>query len=207
MQLACPACGAQIQFKSRFSTMTVCTFCNSMLVREQDKIKFEGKMAGLSEDMTVLQVGTQGKYKEKSFEIIGQLKITWQEGFWNEWYVLEEKGTAAWLGEALGFYSYAHEITLPEHFTIQQVHIGADIMLNNTIYVASDIKSCVVEGVVGELPFEIQAGVEGISIDCRSGKSLCAFIESTQNKIRAYAGRYVDIEELALTNLREIEGW
>lgn len=207
MQHACPACGAQIQFKSRFSTMSVCSFCNSMLVREQDQLKFEGQMAVLSEDMSPLQVGTQGQYNNKAFEIIGQLKIVWQEGFWNEWYVLEADGTQAWLGEALGFFSYAHEIILPAQFEIDQVRVGEEITLNDRIYVVSDIKNCTVEGVVGELPFEIQAGIPGISIDCRSSKSKCAFIECIQSNCRVFTGQYVDIEDLNLTNLRELEGW
>lgn len=208
MQLStCPACGAEIRFKSRFSTMAVCSFCQSMLVRKNENLHLQGKMAVIAQDLSILQVGTKGVYKKQSFEIIGQLTVRWQDGFWEEWYVQEENGTQAWIAQALGFFSYTHEIQLPDTQFLPFIQIGQSISLKDQSYVVSDIKSYIVEGIAGELPFEIQPGLEGLSIDCRSTESKCAYIDFNQNNYRAYAGENVDFEALSLTNLREIDGW
>ncbi len=178
-----------------------------MLVRKNENLHLQGKMAVIAEDLSVLQVGTKGTYLQQNFEIIGQLKVQWQDGFWNEWYVQEESGVQAWIAEALGFFNYTHEIILADTTFLQNIQIGQSLSFNNISYVASDIKSYIVEGVVGELPFEIQPGLKGVSIDFRGTDSTCAYLDINQNKYRVYAGKNVDIDELNLTNMRVIDGW
>jgi len=88
MKLPCPACGAELQFKSRISVFEVCSYCSSMVIRHDMNLETLGKMAELPPDMTPLQIGTRGRYDSQGFELLGRLKIGWQDGTWNEWYAL-----------------------------------------------------------------------------------------------------------------------
>lgn len=209
----CPACGAAIQFKSRFSCMTVCPYCQSLLVRQENNLLLKGKVAALMDDPSALQIGTRGKYQDQSFEIIGLLKAEWEQGFWNEWYILEDNGTQAWMCEALGFLSYVREITIHDDLATYNFQVGTAIELEHIPYIATDIKSYTVAACVGELPFEIQPGDQGLSIDCQSEQSgHYAYLDFTQNKnsekaARVYTGKIVAFEALSFTNLREIDGW
>src|SRR5688572_12411014 len=104
LKLNCPSCAATIVFKSRVSVLAVCSYCKSAVVRHDLNVENLGKMAELPPDMSPLQLGTRGKYEGTSFEIVGRLKVAWEEGTWNEWYLLFDSGRDGWLAEAQGFY-------------------------------------------------------------------------------------------------------
>ncbi|MCS5709953.1 DUF4178 domain-containing protein [Candidatus Berkiella aquae] len=208
MQLTCPACGGELEFKSRFSTMSICPYCQSILKRNGEMWQQQGKMAVLPSDMSPFQIGTQGKYFGKSFEMIGQLKVAWQDGSWNEWYLIEPNGDAAWLAEAMGFLSYSQEIILNE--TLNEptfLNAGQAITIENMSYTISDIKEFECVGCVGELPFEFTTGMKGISIDLLTTDNNCAYLEYTHGKYRFFKGKNVSFEDLQLTNLRALDGW
>lgn len=208
LDLTCPSCGAAVTFKSRFSALSVCSFCKSVLLREGKNLTYSGKMAELSEDMTVLQIGTKGNIGPNSFEIIGRVKVDWEEGFWNEWYLVQNDGLQAWIAEAMGFYNYSYEYALAEILSPPHLYeIGDKITLQNREYIISDIKQFTCEGCTGELPFEIKPGMTGISFDLKTDNECCAYLEYSQERYRAFIGKLVSFEDLNLTNLREIDGW
>ncbi len=208
MSLACPACGGELQFKSRFSAMTICPYCQSVLLRKGELWSQQGKMAVMPADMSPFQVGTQGNYLKQPFEMIGQLKVAWSEGFWNEWYLIESNGNAAWLAEAMGFLSYSQEMTLTESLGDPNCfQIGQTITLADTTYTIGDIKSFECIGCVGELPFEFTTGTKGLSIDLLTSDDDCAYLEHSQGKNRFFKGKNVSFDDLALTNLRVLDGW
>lgn len=208
MSLACPACGAELLFKSRFSAMSVCPYCQSILLRKDSLWQQQGKMAVLPEDMSPFQIGTTGKYGQQSFEIIGQLKVAWQAGSWNEWYLAQADGNAAWLAEAMGFLSYSQEMPLTESLDDPLFFTaGQKLQLAGVEYTISDIKSFECIGCVGELPFEFTTGMQGTSIDLVTTADNCAYLEYVQGNYRFYKGKNVTFDDLQLNNLRALDGW
>lgn len=208
MSVACPACGGELQFKSRFSAMGICPYCQSVLKREGELWRQSGKMATLPPDMSPFQIGTLGKYLQQPFEMIGQLKVAWQDGFWNEWYILEENGNQAWLAEAMGFLSYSHEVALTSPLqNPKDYRVGTTLTLAGETYTISDIKDFECVGCVGELPLEFTTGMQGISIDLLSTGDNCAYLEYSQNAYRFFKGKNVAFDQLDLSGLRELDGW
>lgn len=208
MAVACPACGGELQFKSRFSAMGICPYCQSILKRDGELWRQSGKMAALPPDMSPFQVGTQGQYLQHAFEMIGQLKVAWQDGFWNEWYLLEENGNQAWLAEAMGFLSFSYEVTLTSTLKApNDYRVGESISLAGETYTISDIKDFECIGCVGELPMEFTTGMKGVSIDLLSNNDDCAYLEYSQNTYRFFKGKNVDFDQLHFSQLRELDGW
>ncbi len=208
MSLPCPACGGELEFKSRFSAMSICHFCQSVLLRKNELWQQSGTMAVMPPDMSPFQVGTLGTYLKKSFEMIGQLKVAWRDGFWNEWYLIEANGNAAWLAEAMGFLSYSQEVTLTESLgDPKALRVNQTITLANESYTISDIKSYECIGCVGELPFEFTTGNQGISIDLITTDDDCAYLEYANGQYRFFKGKNVSFDDLAFTNLRVLDGW
>src|SRR6266702_4317560 len=60
--VACPSCGASVDFKSAASILAVCEYCRSTLVRQDINVENIGKMAELKLDGSPLQLGAQGTY-------------------------------------------------------------------------------------------------------------------------------------------------
>ncbi len=178
-----------------------------MLVRHDMDLESLGKMAQLPDDVSPLKIGSRGKYQNTVFEIIGRLKISWSEGFWNEWYLLFEDGRYGWLADAVGFYMVSLEINeqkgVPK-FENLKVGVGYKLVPNKT-FVVDDMKETVCEGSEGELPFKGFVGRQTISVDLsdHSGEFACIEYSDKDGK-RLYIGKYVEFNELELSNLRDL---
>ena len=81
-----------------------------MVVRRDLDVESIGTMAALPQDMSPFQIGTQGKFDGVGFGIIGRMKLSWENGYWNEWFIVSEDGRKGWLAEAQGFYAVSFEI-------------------------------------------------------------------------------------------------
>ncbi len=207
MKANCPSCGAEVQFKSSVSVFTVCEFCKSMIVRHDMDLESLGKMAQLPDDISPLQIGSRGKYRNTVFEIIGRLKVAWSDGYWNEWFLLFENGKNGWLAEAMGFFMISSEVKATDRVPkLADLEVGRAYALAPTQrYFVDDIKETVCIGSEGELPFKGLRGRKAVSVDLSDYGGEFVNIEySEPDDVRLYAGRYVEFEELDLSNLRDL---
>lgn len=208
-KLSCPACAAEIQFKSSISVFGVCSFCNSMVVRHDMNLENLGKMAELPPDSSPLQIGTRGSFEGKQFELVGRLKLSWNDGVWNEWYALFNDGNEGWVADAQGFYMVSFRLddtkSVPEE---KNIFAGRTFpLVNGQNFQVDDIKQATCIGSEGELPIKGPKGRKSTSIDLSGPDNQFACIEYSNDGIRLYLGKYVDFEKLALTSLRQIDGW
>ncbi|MBU6153352.1 MAG: DUF4178 domain-containing protein [Bdellovibrionales bacterium] len=209
LKLGCPACGAEIIFKSKVSVFGVCTYCSSMVVRHDLNLETLGKMAELPADMSPLQIGTRGKFENSAFEIVGRLKVRWEGGSWNEWYVLFENAKEGWLAEAQGSFmmsfSESNLSGVPRRETLEA---GQTLkLLKNLEFHVDDIKEATCAGSEGELPMKCPKGRVSTSVDLSREGGEFACIDYSEDGVRLFTGKYVDLDELKLTGLREIDGW
>jgi hypothetical protein len=209
LKLSCPACGAQIEFKSRVSVFAVCSFCKSMVVRHDLDLESLGKMALLPVDMSPLQIGTRGKYQNASFELVGRMKIGWEDGSWNEWYAVFDDGREGWLAEAQGFWMMSFQSNETKQIPkLQKLFVGSTFTPSaGLIFQVDDIKAATCVGSEGELPFQSPKGRKTTSVDLSGPDNQFACIEYSDEGLRLYVGEYVDFEDFHFSGLREIDGW
>lgn len=208
MTLNCPACGAEVRFKSRSSIFGVCSFCGSTLVRHDLNVENIGKMAELPQDMSPLQIGTSGRYEGKNFEIVGRQKIVWDQGQWNEWYVLFDDGRDGWLADAQGFYMVSFQ--LPDSRLIpprEKIRVSESIKLGDGLYTVDDIREVTCAGSQGELPVKSAQGRKSTSVDLKGPGQSFGSIDFSPEGDRLFLGKYVEFDDLKFMNLREIDGW
>ncbi len=224
----CPSCGAEVVFHSSLSVYAVCAYCRSMLVRRDVDVESIGTMAALPDDMSPLQIGTEGYYRGTRFTLLGRMKIGWQDGSWNEWFMISDDGRKGWLAEAQGFYAACYETEdkdIDSHFSAKRLSakvgeltfevddmpagpkLGSYIMLSKTKLKVVDVKQAVCIGSEGELPFSAPQGRKTRSIDLLGPDGEFACIEMEGDKRRVYFGHYIDWHELDWKNLRPLEGW
>jgi hypothetical protein len=227
----CPACGAEITFRSNISVYSVCNYCSSMVVRHDVDVETIDTMAALPDDMSPLKIGTAGVYRGIGFQLIGRLKIAWKQGTWNEWFMLSENG----LAEAQGSYALSHEYTEPllsdtqaaitkliavnnsqkvkinaadlSALSSQNQTIGTYLLLNNQKFKVVDIKQAVCIGSEGELPMTAPKSRRPTTIDLLGELGEFASVEVTHEGGQIFLGHYVDWNELRFQNTRELEGW
>lgn len=209
IKLSCLSCGGEVLFKSRFSTFSVCSYCQAMLVRQDESIANLGKMAVLASDMSPLQIGVQGSLDRADFEIVGRLRLSWSDGNWNEWYVMFHDGRDGWIADAQGTYAVSFEQrdtdVLPP---LGKIKVGLSWQFGGpSSYQVDDIKEITCTGSEGELPFQGAKGRRSMSVDLSGQGQTFAALDYAEGRTALYLGRYVEFDQLSLTGLRELEGW
>lgn len=212
----CPSCGAEVVFNSNLSVYAVCKYCSSMIVRHDVDVESIGTMAALPEDMSPFQIGTEGYYQGAKFSLLGRIKMGWDDGSWNEWFMATDDGRKGWLAEAQGFYAVCFETDPPPlDFAAKAIKnqknnddfIGSSHVLNNQKLNVVDIKNARRIGSEGELPLAAAQEKMIVSVDLLGNQGEFASVEIESGKLRAYIGHYVDWSELRCSNTRIFDGW
>ncbi|RYZ72532.1 MAG: DUF4178 domain-containing protein [Proteobacteria bacterium] len=213
---SCPACGGELQFKSRSSVLTICSFCNSMVVRHDLKLEDLGKVTEMPEDLSPIRIGTKGIYNNVAFEVIGRQKIGWENGSWNEWFLVFDDRTNGWLSDAQGFYFMSRQVTHPGNVPeLPRLMIGRAATVEGIKYKVEDIRPVTCIGLEGEVSLQSPIGRESISVDLLGLTSLAASIDYAvhpkgsikEEPPRVFVGAYVEFEDLNFSNLRAFDGW
>lgn len=166
-----------------------------------------GKISDILDDLTPIQIGTAGKFGSE-FDVIGRMKVAYEDGFWNEWFVQFGDSTEGWLVEAQGFYALckpAKDIITPSQTDLA---IGAVVDFGSYGYFEiEDMRqvSCIYSE--GELPVNAPQGRRSLSVDLTGFEDQMATIEYADNENRLYIGAYQDFDLFQFKNLRPIDGW
>ena len=195
--------------RSNASVYAACSHCGSTVVRRDVNLELLGKIGDLVQDMSPLQVSSTGTYQGQSFTCVGRTVMSWEQGNWNEWYVVFNSGKDGWLAEAQGNYM----------MTFQEGHPWASELPKNWapgtkvpfgsfgMFQVSDIKDAVCSGSEGELPFIGQKGRRGRYIDFIGANDTFGTVEQTSDGIKLFIGSSVDFNACNFSGLRHIDGW
>jgi hypothetical protein len=203
----CPSCGAPVEFKSVASIMAVCDYCQSTLLQDGEALQNLGKMAALVEDRSPLQRGAEGRWKGRRFGLIGRLQLNWEQGLWNEWYLLFDDMKSGWLSEANGEYvvSEAKRVTeaLP---AFDQLELGRLYMIDGRAFTLTNLLTATCVSGEGELPFKVGAGYPAPVADLRDDQGAFATLDYSDDPAKplVFIGEPVAFKSLAWANLRDL---
>lgn len=199
----CPSCGATVSLRASQSTTAVCGFCRSTLVRRADALERIGVQGELLEDHSRVQLGTGGRFDGRGFTTIGRIQLRYDDGGWNEWYLLFDDGGTGWLSEASGQYAVTFERgTVSGAPSFDALRPGMTAGLRGQRYVATDRRTARCTAAEGELPFPADSRWEAKVVDLRDGDALATLDWSHGEPPVLYAGRAVALESLQPTLLR-----
>jgi hypothetical protein len=215
LKVNCPNCGAEVVFRSAGLPARVCDYCRTMLVRSGEGVSAVGQAAELPFDVSPIQIGTRGRFDEHGFDVIGRVRWGWTDGSWNEWLLLFDDGSNAWLGEAMGSYMLLREQSLAgaqgevldKLIKGGKLPIGSETQLDGEMFIVSDAREAKCIAAEGELPFTAPAGWTIFSVDFRTVSGRCASFQRDGERSDFYSGRYVTLAELQPSGLRALEGW
>ena len=207
----CPSCGAQNTFKSADSLFAVCPYCRASVFKSEDQIELLGKVSEIPDDNSPLQIGSQGQYEGRLFTVIGRVRMKWEDGFWNEWHLLMSDGKSAWMSEAQGEFALLYEYKLPdEKLRTSKWFVNDEVKIDGQSFFIADLKEAEVFLAEGELPFRAEPGELLRSADLRlKVGNLFASLEQgeSNDEVRVYAGKLVELSQLKMNYLRKFDGW
>ncbi len=190
----------------------MCSYCRSSLLRSDEGLKQLGTMAEVPEDISPLQLGVTGVIGKKTFEVVGRLVQGWEDGYWNEWYLLLSDGTGAWLGEAQGFWMYSErkpELEKSVPGSADKVQVGKRLHINGVgKFHVNDRKRATCIASEGSLPFASPQGRTSVSFDLSGDQNAFATLDySVSEPVFLYLGQHLEFESFQFKNLRTFEGW
>src|SRR3954447_20204522 len=207
--LDCPQCGAPVNFRSSIAVFAVCEHCRSMVVLRGEQAERIGEMAALPPDLSPFQIGTTGEWKGRGFEIVGRLRIEWEQGSWNEWCITYDATKTGWLAEAQGLLMLSFEHTPAEEPPRDPTAYNGrqQIKFDGRSWTSTDLKAVTYRAAEGSLPFPIEPGQTRMSADLADQRGGFASVELTTDGAELFVGEYVDFDALRLRNLRPVPGW
>lgn len=205
---SCPNCGASIRFSYAQAVQTTCAYCKAVLVRRDLDLETVGQQAEFPVTGSPIQIGTEGKWRDKRFQVVGRLTYAFDEGRWNEWHCRLSDGNSAWLSDAQLEYAMTMAVVpdgaLPEPHTAA---VGLVYQWGNVRYEVSTITFANYVGTEGELPFTTNSRERCQFVDLQTADGALATVDFSDTPPVLYVGEYCSFDELAFTNLREFEGW
>jgi hypothetical protein len=204
----CPSCGAPVKFLWSSAIQTTCEFCHSILVRTDVDLEKVGQVADLPPDASPIQIGTEGIYEKKSFVVIGRIIYAYDQGGWNEWFVVYNDSSNGWLSDAQLEYDLSWQAKPPSPLPpAGKISRGNAFQFNGKNYVVTSRTTAHYKGVQGELPFQYWDKDVMLFADLRTADGDFATIDYSEDPPLLYLGRAVEFEELHFKNLRQFEGW
>jgi hypothetical protein len=204
----CPNCGAPVEFLWSAAVQTTCQYCRSVLVRHDVDLERVGPVGDLPPDASPIRIGTEGRYRERSFVVVGRILYEYERGGWNEWHVVLSDGSSGWLSDAQLEYAMSFLVPkLPQLPNVADVRPGQRVELDGATYQVTVVTRARYRGVEGELPFEYWDKSEVYFADLRTHGREFATIDYSEPAPLFFAGESVEYDELRLTNVREFEGW
>jgi len=207
-EFLCPQCGASVKFESAGAVMVVCGACRSTITKDAGVAKTVGHMAAVVEDGTPVQIGTRGRHDQSVFQVVGRLRMEYDAGGWNEWYLLFDDGSDGWLSDASGQYAVTRRLRDAERVAplpaYDDVRVGQPIKVGEALYIVSDRRESRCVGGEGELPVNAADGWSARAIDCRRARAF-ATVDYSDGAPVVYAGKATDRADFTPGTLRNQE--
>ncbi|MFT3932233.1 MAG: DUF4178 domain-containing protein [Chitinophagaceae bacterium] len=202
----CPDCGRIISFISDKSTITQCASCGAVIRKKASGEIYAGPQLVVVYKNDIIQPGTTGKFNEKSFRVLGRIRVWCSESVFNYWTILFSDGQQALLAEAYGLYSILEAIAVPDDFflSLQNIESGhTRELIKDELFVLEKKDGCrkwELEGESGiEHAFEQFKIYELASV---LERRVTAFVFSKDVHV-AYNATYLSFRDLSLQNLRK----
>jgi hypothetical protein len=203
--VACPSCGAPVEFVSAASVQSVCRYCSSVVVRTDLDLTAVGKVSQVPPTVSPIQIGTRGVFNDRHFEVVGRLVYAYERGRWNEWHLAFDDGGTAWLSDAMAEYAVTEQAEPQELPAESELRPGLVVQAAGANMTVSTVTTASYQGTEGELPFVRWEPGEMRFADLRTEGDTFGTIDYSEDPPLLFIGQWMDFDRLMLSNLRDPE--
>lgn len=202
-QWNCLTCGAPLTVESRFARMVTCDFCGHVHLIHDDRLTDTGRVAHLVDIPSPLYIDATGTLLGRRFRVLGRLQYTYEDGTWQEWYLVFDEDTRGWLVEDGGTYTLYDQHTLVDAAPDPgAVRVGATVHLAGKAVFVTEVGEAEIVGGEGQLGFQLLPGERIRYIDgTADGQQVT--LEVGADEVEFMAGRELPVSELQIDE----DGW
>ncbi|HEX8283849.1 MAG TPA: DUF4178 domain-containing protein [Pyrinomonadaceae bacterium] len=208
LQANCPACGAEVIFRTGSSVVLVCEYCHSVVARTDRGVEDLGKVADVAESGSPLETGLAGVYLGVAFQLTGRAQVRHAAGgFWDEWYAAFADGRWGWLAEAQGRFYLTFQIQVPSPNALpsfEQLQLGQPVWAipAQPPPVIAEKGTAQLTAAEGEIPYLLTPGETYAYADLSGAGGVFGTLDYGEQPPLVYVGREVSLEDLGLAHAR-----
>lgn len=204
----CPNCSKSVQRKLKDSVLVLCPKCSTKVF---GTVEIKPHMEGVPFDLSVLQIGSKGKYKNRKFEIVGRIRIQMKDDFRSIWCAEYESTKPLWIVQSLENIAFAEDIFNPfppsSNF---DTRAGATVSMGDKtklkiIFVGACIRMAC-EGEIARFPFLDEEFVFVHAANER-GNTAIIVTQGSKGGTELLWGETKQLEDVAFQNTRTFDDW
>jgi hypothetical protein len=164
----------------------------------------------MPEDWSFVKIGSRGGYGEKTFTVVGRVRLQLQNDYKNFWCIALADGSHLWMME-----SFASFCIFGPHWNeytgkLKKLYAGATSTISGDVKLTGEyVERCEklsIEGEIAKWDF-LRPGFFVIQCSNSNGNTALFTIDKNERQMEFLYGGKVPIEELKLTNIHEWPEW
>lgn len=159
--LSCQACGGPIENVSPVIRSISCPFCANLLYFDNSSWHSGGKFPTAIDAPPLLRVDRHANIAGNNFRVAGRVRLEYDSGHWDEWWLEFENGDDRWLEEDDGAYHFHQSVEMDATANaFASLSAGQMLQAGKDSWFITEAGSARVAGVEGQLPVTLQPGFE-----------------------------------------------
>ena len=201
-EFECPSCGAPIERRFDQSKSLSCTHCGQTSHLVAGGLSMVGEKSLLIDYGSFFQLGQQLHLGDLTLQLLGRLRIDYEDGFWDEWFAQSlGDGSTWWIQEDDGTFTlFTKKADLDRSLSWEKFEVGSTVNitpLKEKVFITSKARAKV-NGGEGELPFQIVPGEPADFVD-GIYKGIVISFELLPDEFALYVGKSLSLESLLET--------
>lgn len=198
--LNCPACGAPIEGVSPLIRSISCAHCSNLLYFNNSAWVDGGRFPTQIEAPPLLHTEKRGKISNEAFVVAGRVRLSYDGGHWDEWWLEFENGNDRWLEEDDGNYKLHQSIPVSVQVKdVQHLAVGQMFNANNQNWFITDGGEASVTGVQGQVPVTLRPGFKLRYFDAVTGGKTLS-IEVWDDEVEASMAHAANLSSIVWDN-------
>lgn len=177
--ISCPACGVAVASVSAHTRSMQCPHCGNWIYLSGSGWSSAGSFAHALDAPSMLRVGRSGTLSvgagtARNLTVAGRLRLAYDGGYWDEWWLEFDDGIHQWLEEDDGRYKLHSTVSLSAGSTqVKSATVGSQLMLDGKNWFVTERLDARLAGSEGSLPVAVQPDEPIICLDLMgSGEKL-----------------------------------
>ncbi len=168
--ISCPSCGVSVEGISAHTRSMECPHCSNWIYVSGSGWTSGGSFEHALDAPSMLRVGRSGRLKhdgkERRFMVAGRLRVSYSNGYWDEWWLEFDDGNHQWLEEDDGRYKLHTPVPANlEPAALQSAKVGGMLSIDGSQWFISEQLNAQLAGTEGSLPIVALPAEKIVCID------------------------------------------
>jgi DNA-directed RNA polymerase subunit RPC12/RpoP len=185
----CPQCGDELPIYFKWTKLVQCPSCKSTIFLEDQSVKLMGISSVLARVPSLFEINKPFAYQRTIYLPIGKIRYSYGRGFWEEWWLIDDKGKEHWLSVDEGDLVLEQKVeTSYTQDMFKSLSVGSIINDNWTV---TEIGEAKYEGFEGTIPKHIKTDTIYTYIHLSGKNNIFRTIEMSDDSLETYEGRWI----------------